>query len=146
VKLQSPVHFVCEATSERPPSVVWKHLSDIEHWAQWVPGVGFAQLDGALLPGAGFRWRARGFGLRSVLLEVERPRRLAWQGRGAGLRVRHDWLILPHDDGSLIRSEEWVDGFWLRPFAAQVGRSMQRSVAEWLDALVKRSRQEALCD
>jgi uncharacterized protein YndB with AHSA1/START domain len=140
------VHFVCEATSERPPAVVWKHLSDIEAWPSWVPGTAAASLDGALLPGAGFRWRARGLWIRSTLLEVERPRRLSWQGRGGGLKVEHRWTIEPHPSGSLVRSEEWADGFWLRPFADRIGRSMQRAVEAWLDALIRRARQEARCD
>ena len=142
----APIHFVCAAPSDRPPPVVWKHLSDIERWSQWVPGVATASLDGALLPGAGFRWRSHGVSLRSVLLEVERPQRLMWQGRGAGMRVRHEWRIVPQGTGSLIRSEEWVQGFWLRPFAKQIAPILQRSVAEWVDALVRRSRQEARCD
>ena len=146
MKRSAPIHFVCEATSERPPNVVWKHLSDIEAWSQWVPGVGEASLDGALLPGGGFRWRTRGMPIRSTLLEVQRPRRLSWQGSGLGMRVEHHWTIEPRDSGSLIRSEEWADGLWLRFFAGRVGAAMQRSVSEWLDALVRRAKQEARCD
>lgn len=136
--------FACERRSDSTPGSLWKVLSQIEQWPQWAPGIQSARLDGALLPGAGFRWRANGISIRSTFVEVERPHSLTWIGSGMGISVRHQWSIQSIDGGSSVRTQEWVRTIW--PFRGMQERSMRNSVTAWLDALIGRARQEVPCD
>lgn len=136
--------FDCERPSDSAPSSLWKVLSQVEQWPEWAPGISSARLDGALLPGAGFRWRANGVPIRSTFVEVEKGRRLVWVGRGLGIAVRHEWTIDAVDGGARVRSREWVRTIW--PCRGTLERSMRQSVTAWLEALVARARQEVPCD
>lgn len=136
--------FECERRSDSAPSSIWKVLTQVEQWPDWAPGIRGARMDGALIPGAGFRWRAGGVGIRSTFIEVERPRRLVWIGSAPGISVRHAWTIEPAEFGSTVRTQEWVRSVW--PFRGRLQRMMRASVTAWLDALVARARQEVACD
>ncbi|HEX9641077.1 MAG TPA: SRPBCC family protein [Candidatus Krumholzibacteria bacterium] len=147
VRTDAKVLVTVERRIERPPNMVWKVLSDIEAWPEWNPAVERAQLSGALLPGAEFRWRASGVRIHSVLRDVMRPSRLSWTGKTMGLRAVHVWEIEAVDGGgaSLVRSRESLDGWWLSPFRRRIQHSVERSTAAWLDALARRSGQEVHC-
>ena len=146
IKSDAPVIVIRELHIARPPASVWKVLSDIEGWPAWQPEITRAEMSGPLLPGAEFRWRVGASNIRSVLRDVLRPSRLSWTGSFMGLHAIHVWEIEATGEGCLVRSRESLEGWWLAPFRSRIQRSVERSVALWLDALARRSRQEVRCD
>ena len=73
---------------------------------------------------------------------VERPHRLVWTGRSLGLNAIHSWTIVADGEGSRVRTEESLSGWWLRPFAASIRDRSAESVERWLEALARRAPQE----
>ncbi len=145
VDTAAPILIRCARDLDRPPAVVWKVLTAIEDWPRWVPSIDAARMEGALLPGARFRWRVNGMPIHSILRDVERPSRLCWTGSSFGMHVVHRWEIEALGAGSRVLSLESVSGWWVRPLQSRLAPMMRRSVEEWMDALVRRVRQELDC-
>jgi uncharacterized protein YndB with AHSA1/START domain len=147
VRSDAPVLVARQHRIEKPPNVVWKILSDVEAWTEWVPEVQKASMSGALLPGAEFRWKKGGVGIHSVLRDVVRPNLLSWTGNSMGLRAIHVFEIEAIEGGlaSIVRSRESMEGWWLAPFRRQMQGSVEKFTEQWLDALDRRSRQEVHC-
>jgi len=97
---------------EAGPEAVWKIQSDIDGWEGWQTAITKSQLDGALETGATFKWTSGGFTVTSTVQEVIPQRRLSWTGTGPGSRARHVWNFQPQEGGTLVSTEESMEG-WL---------------------------------
>jgi len=82
-----------------PRETVWRVLSDVSGWPDWLPTITSVQpLDGKVLS-IGHRYVIRQPNLRPVtwrVTELEQPRRFAWRARSPGLEMFAEHIV---DDG-----------------------------------------------
>jgi carbon monoxide dehydrogenase subunit G len=131
----APVFSEGSIDVDASPEVVWDTLADFERWPTWSPGVDSVSLEGAVVEGTTFRWKAGATRLVSVLRRVERPHALGWTGRAMGIRAIHLWRFEPRDGGSLVSMEESFDGPIAKLFRTRLQRQLDRTTAEGLRAL-----------
>jgi carbon monoxide dehydrogenase subunit G len=131
----APVFSEGSIDVDASPEVVWDTLADFERWPTWSPGVDSVSLEGPVVEGTTFRWKAGATRLVSVLRRVERPHALGWTGRAMGIRAIHLWRFEPRDGGSLVSMEESFDGPIAKLFRTRLQRQLDRTTTEGLRAL-----------
>jgi uncharacterized protein YndB with AHSA1/START domain len=122
------------AVVDAPPERVWFVLTEIDAWPQWQKSVSRAHLDGALEPGATFRWRA-GLSMVSTLRVVEPPHRVAWEGRARGVYARHVWTLERTDGRTLVETAESFEGTLVRALRPLMQRVLQKGLDDALSGL-----------
>jgi hypothetical protein len=109
---------------------VWDLMADVNRWPDWNLDVEWAKLEGDLVVGSEFRWKAGPGSIRSTLQRVERPRLLAWTGRTLGIHAVHVWQLDPQDGDTLVSTRESWEGLVVRIFR----RWMQKQLQDAIDA------------
>jgi uncharacterized protein YndB with AHSA1/START domain len=109
---QAPLVAREELFIQAPPAVVWETLADIGSWDQWQPGVDEIKLEGPVAPGSSFRLKGGSMTWHATIQEVEPERRLGWTGGTVGTQAIHLWELRPQDGGTLLITEESLQG-WL---------------------------------
>lgn len=107
-------------------------------WPGWHRGIRVAALRGDLVPGTRLDWRAEGMRIRSILKEVDPPRRLGFTTRMFGGHGYLRWCIEPREGGSLVRIEEVWEGLFVSLLRRTLRRTLTLSRTHWLDALRER--------
>jgi uncharacterized protein YndB with AHSA1/START domain len=121
------------------PEAVWKIQSNINGWRDWQTDITKSQLDGELKPNAIFKWTSGGFAVTSTIQEVVPQQRLAWSGKALGSFAKHIWMFKPQDGGTLVTTEESMEGWLisiLKPFAPGF---LDKSLEVWIQNLKKRA-------
>ena len=123
-----------EVHIEASPETVWLIHADIDRWSQWLPDISQARLRGPLEAGTKFRWKSRGFTIKSRIEEVSANERLVWTGRAwlRGVKAVHVWNLQPSDEGALLVTEESLSGWMVRLFKGQMAQSLDDSLNGWL--------------
>ena len=85
------------------PEIVWGILTDIERWPDWNPDVKSASLEGDLVVGTRFRWKAGPGTIASTLQELERPWKVAWIGRTLGIDAVDVFELEAQNDHTIVR-------------------------------------------
>jgi hypothetical protein len=117
------------------PAQVWDIISDIGDWPTWSPDVREAHLDGDLVPGTRFTWRAGPGTITSVLRSVVPGRELGWTGVTMGVHAVHVWRLEAVPGGTRVTTEESWDGWPTRLMRARMERTLRRAVFQGLHAL-----------
>lgn len=95
-----------------PVVKVWEIQTDIENWPKWQPDITFVKLEGDLVPGTVFRWKAKGLEITSTLHTVEPNIRIGWTGVSLGMYAIHNWTFKQQGDFTSVTTEESLSG-WL---------------------------------
>jgi uncharacterized protein YndB with AHSA1/START domain len=125
------------------PQVVWKIHTDINSWSQWQTGIASSKLDGPLTAGAVFQWKPGGMTINSTIEVVEPNERIGWTGTAIGTQARHIWTLKPQKDGTLLTTEESMDGWLTRALKVMMPRFLEESLDTWLQSLKKQSETES---
>src|SRR5262245_62457385 len=113
------------------PEVVWNILTNINAWHQWQPAISKSQLDGTLTTGSVFTWASGGLAITSSLQEVVPQQRIGWTGRALGSRVTHIWMLGPQDGGTLVITEESMEGWLIVILKALMPHFLDESLDVW---------------
>lgn len=124
----APAVAVAEAEILAWPEAVWDLIAGIERWPEWNPDVKSAVLEGPLVPGTTFRWKAGPGTITSQLIAVDRPRLIAWTGRTMGIRAVHVWRVRAVEERTLVRSEESWEGLLPSVLRGMLRRSLHQSL------------------
>ena len=135
INRKAPAIASAEALVRAPLDVVWAVQTEFTEWSRWNPDVEYVDMEGQLVPGTEFRWKAGGAAITSELQEVEPKRRIVWTGRILGIRAVHVWTFEERADGILVRTEESFEGLLARLFAKSLRRMLASSLAKGLEAL-----------
>jgi hypothetical protein len=135
INRRAPIILLGELEVRAGAETVWQLLAGIPSWPDWNPEVKSATLEGELAAGSVFRWRAGGASLVSRLVAVEPPRKIAWTGKGAGVRVVHVYRLEPQDGGTLVQTEESVEGILARLLRGFVRSRMDAAIQAGLRSL-----------
>jgi len=120
-----------------PLEKIWRLIVDIDNWPGWNSAVDSARLDGALRPGAIFRWTSGGTRIVSTLQDIEPMTRLVWTGKAIGTRAIHVWTFAHTHDGILVSTSESFDGWLAHLMRKTMQRALERSLAGWLKDIKK---------
>jgi hypothetical protein len=117
------------------PEQVWDVLADFASWPSWNPDVDSLSIDGSVVRGTVFRWKAGSARLVSTLQDVERPGRLSWTGRTMGIDAIHDWQFQPSGEGTTVTMQESFSGLVAKLLKGKLQRDLDRTTQQGLAAL-----------
>lgn len=143
INRNAPATASAENLVHAPLEVVWAVQTGLMEWPLWNPDVTRMDMQGSLVPGAEFRWKAGGASIRSTLREVEPRRRIVWTGRTMGIDAIHVWNFTEESRGVRVRTEESFDGWIVRLFRSQMRRMLLTSLENGLAALKRESERRA---
>ncbi len=122
-----------------PIQAVWKIQSDIDGWKNWQTDITKSQLDGELVPNEIFKWTSGGFAVTSTIQEVVPQQRLAWSGKALGSFAKHIWMFKPQDGGTLVTTEESMEGWLISLLKPFVPGFLDKSLQVWTQNLKKKA-------
>lgn len=135
VKAQDQIEIQADLES------VWKIMADINRWSEWNKEIESASISGDLEVGKKFQWKAGPGTIKSELLEVEPPRRIAWKGNTMGIKAVHVWYLDFKDNKTIVTTEESWDGLIVRIFKGSMQKTLQSSISSGLNYLKKKSEE-----
>lgn len=135
VNSTAPVFARAHILIDAPLDVVWKLQTEVSAWPRWRPQVSAARFDGDLTVGSVFHWEEGGLQIASTVQELDRPRRIVWDGSAQGIDAVHVWTFSPTDDGVLVETEESWDGEPVRAQAATLQPLLDAALRAWLKNL-----------
>ena len=140
---RAPALGLHEAVVNAPIDVVWRVLSDFEHWPEWNTSVSRIELDGPARVGTTFEWSAGSSRIVSRIEEVDPPTRLAWSGKMAGIRAIHVWELSRHGSGTRVRTEESFQGWIVKLLAGPMRKVLAKALAQGVGDLAKEAERRA---
>jgi uncharacterized protein YndB with AHSA1/START domain len=120
------------------PQAVWDVQSDVNAWKDWQPDISRSQLIGALATDSVFKWTSGGFAVTSTLQEVVPQQRIAWTGQALGSKARHIWIFKPENGGTLVITEESMEGWLISLLKPLMPHFLDKSLDVWLKNLKTR--------
>lgn len=139
INAQAPLVARKEIFIQASPDKVWEIQTDINSWKGWQSDISRAQLNGALTVGSVFQWKSGGFAVTSTLQEVEPKRRISWTGHAFGSNAKHIWVFKPQNAGTLVSTEESMEGWLMRVLKVLMPRFLEQSLDVWLNNLKTRA-------
>ena len=139
VNHDAPVVSRADGTIDAPTDDVWRILAAIEQWPTWNPDVKSVSIDGRVVAGATFRWKAGPGTISSTLTQVDRPRLIAWTGTTLGIRAFHVWRLEERNGRTHLRTEESYEGL----VAQMLRRPLRKTLDTALTGGVRHLRAEA---
>lgn len=124
-----------EILIQAPAEVVWKTHTDINAWSQWQPGITMAKLTGPLAIGSIFQFQSGGLTITGTIQVVEPNQQIGWTGRALGAQARHVWLLTPHQNGTLLTTDESMEGWLVNLLKFIMPKFLERSLDTWLQSL-----------
>ena len=97
-----------------PLEEVWAELIEIDLWSEWQPDVTSSKLEGNLATGAMFYWKAKGLNITSTIQILEPLQSIGWTGKSLGMQAIHIWKFEKHEEGSYVKTEESLSGWFPR--------------------------------
>jgi uncharacterized protein YndB with AHSA1/START domain len=135
INAQAPLVARKEVYIQASPEKVWEIQTNIDAWKEWQPGISSSLILGPLTVGAFFQWTSGGFAITSTLQEVQPKTRIAWTGRAFGSQARHIWMFQPQGDGTLVTTEESMEGWLIRLLKLSMPKFLEQSLDLWLSSL-----------
>ena len=120
---------------QAPPEVVWKIHTDINAWSQWQPGITRANLEGPPAVGSIFQFKSGGLIISATIQMVEPNQRIGWTGQTLGTQASHVWTLTPHQNGTLLTTDESMEGWLINLLKLIVPKFLERSLETWLQSL-----------
>ena len=114
VNRSAPVVAADEIEVAASPQAVWDVLTDLESWPRWNPDVKSMSLQGGLVEGSIFRWRAGPGTITSTMRSVKPLKLIAWTGTTFGIKARHVYRLEPRGEATLVHTEESYEGLVAR--------------------------------
>lgn len=121
------------------PEVVWKTHTNINNWSHWQPDIDKARLKGPLAPESTFQWKAGGLSITSTIQLVEPEQQICWTGKALGTRAEHSWMIKGHNNGTIVTTEESMEGWLINILKFIMPKFLEKSLDTWLENLKSRA-------
>jgi uncharacterized protein YndB with AHSA1/START domain len=132
---QAPLVSQKEMFIQASPEVIWKIHTAINDWPQWQPTIDMANLDGPLAIGSIFQWKSGGLTITSTIQVVEPNRQVGWTGKALGTRASHTWIFKPHNGGTMLTTEESMEGWLVSILKLFMPRFLEGSLDTWVQSL-----------
>jgi hypothetical protein len=89
-------------------------------------------IDGAVVAGTEFRWKAGPGTITSTITHVEPPQLIAWTGVTLGIKAVHLYRLELRDGDTFVRTEESYDGLVAGLFRRPLQKTVDRVLADGL--------------
>ncbi len=132
---QAPLVAHKEIFIQASPEVVWKIHTAINDWPQWQPSMDMAKLEGPLAVGSIFQWKSGGLTINSTIQVVEPNQQIGWTGKALGTRASHIWILRSHNDGTMLTTEESMEGWLVSILKLIMPKFLESSLDTWLQSL-----------
>jgi uncharacterized protein YndB with AHSA1/START domain len=132
---QAPLVSQKEMFIQASPEEIWRIHTAINDWPQWQPTIGMANLDGPLATGSIFQWKSGGLTITSTVQVVEPNRKVGWTGKALGTRASHIWIFKPHNGGTMLATEESMEGWLISILKLIMPKFLEESLDTWLQSL-----------
>jgi len=117
---------------EAPPQTVWNIQTDINNWSKWQPATTASKLGSPLAVGSVFRWRTGGLNVTSTVQVLEPNDLIGWTGKSLGAQAKHIWKFTPQNNGTLVTTEESMEGWSVRLLKLVMPKFLDNSLNTWL--------------
>jgi hypothetical protein len=124
----APVTAASETLIAAERELVWSLLTDFEGWPAWNRDVTCVYVDGPVVDGMTFRWKAGPMRIESKIQRLRSPRLVAWTGRTLGITAVHVWNLEAVRSGTIVRTRETWDGRLVRLFRKSMQKTLQGSL------------------
>jgi uncharacterized protein YndB with AHSA1/START domain len=114
VNRDAPLFAQRDIFIEAPPQSVWNIQTDIDNWSRWQTAITASKLRSPLAIGSIFRCRSGGLNVTSTVQVIEPNHLIAWTGRSLGAQARHIWRFREQQNGTLVTTEESMEGWSVR--------------------------------
>lgn len=131
----APVVVKSEIEINSPVELVWRRLTDINHWPVWNDRIIRAQIAGKPEVGSEFKWSAKGSRIRSSIHTYTPNESFGWTGKALGSTAIHNWYIESTKNRTIVRVEESMDGWLVRLMKAKLTSILKDDMDFWLDSL-----------
>lgn len=138
IDTKAPLTARKEILIAAPVEKVWARQTDIDGWPAWQPDITAAKLEGALVTGSIFRWKAKGLSIVSTLHTVEPCTKIGWTGVSLGMYAIHNWTFEAHGDTTHVISEESLSGWLTRLLKLFDPKFLEKSLEAALQTLKNR--------
>ncbi len=129
---RAPVVGKGEIEIDATPEVVWALLTAFDRWPSWNPDVKSMSMQGGVVAGSLFRWKAGPGTITSTIQRVEPPVLIAWTGKTLGINAIHVYRLEPRDGKTFVRTEESYEGLVARLMRAPLQKTLDRALDEGL--------------
>jgi hypothetical protein len=141
---QAPAVARASQSIEAEPDVVFSTLADLASWPAWQEAVSSVKADGPATLGTTFRWRSGGVGITSTVELFAPAESLGWRGRSIGTRAIHVWRFRPDGGGTLVETEESMEGWLVTVLRGPMRKVLGQGVSSALASLkVEAERRQA---
>jgi hypothetical protein len=124
-----------EVFVQASPEVVWNIHTAINDWPHWQPSLDMAKLEGPLAVGSTFQWKSGGLTITSTIQVVEPNQQIGWTGKALGTRASHIWNLEPHNGGTMLATEESMEGWPIAMLKLFMPNFLERSLDTWVQSL-----------
>lgn len=114
IDYNAPLHAEKNVHISAPLEMVWLELTNIDQWPEWQPDVTASRVAGGLAAGSMFYWKAKGLDITSRIQVLEPMQRIGWTGKSLGMRAIHLWTFEKREDGTHVKTEESLSGWFPR--------------------------------
>ena len=135
INMQAPLIAQKQIFIEAAPQIVWKVHTDVSNWSRWQHGIMECKLEGPIAVGSVFRWKSSGLNVVSTIEVIEAHREIAWTGRALGARAMHVWKLTPQNSGTLVTTEESMEGWSIKFLKLINPKFLDNSLDNWLKDL-----------
>jgi hypothetical protein len=81
------------------------------------------------------QWKSGGLSIAATVQVVEPDERIGWTGRALGTQAQHIWTLKEHQNGTLVTTEESLDGWLVKLMKVVMPRFLDQSLEVWLQSL-----------
>ena len=89
-------------------------------------------MQGGLVEGSIFRWRAGPGTITSTMRSVEPPKLIAWTGTTFGIKARHVYRLEPRREATLVHTEESYEGLVARLLRSSLQKTLEKGLSDGL--------------
>lgn len=127
---------IVQATADE----LWDILTAVESWRQW-QGTRFVKLTepGPIREGSIFSVELAGLKWHVRVMKAERPHKIVWAGRRAGLKAVHEWEFNEIDGKTTVTTRESMAGWLLLVAHHTVRKTLSGTDEKWLADLKTRA-------
>ena len=120
-----------------PINKVWSVLTTLGDWPEWQKDVTEAQINGEVIEGATFTWKAGGLKFRSKIHTMEFLKHFGWTGKTFGASAIHNWTFSEKDGQTHIVVEESLQGVFPTLFKNYFQKNLDSGILKNLSELKK---------
>ena len=131
----TPFYVSNEIEINAPVNVVWSWMVRVAWFHKWYrvwKNVRLEDGNGRLdieKVGDVLLHKVDGFNLRTTIIDFVEDKQIAWTGGQHGMEGVHSWIFIPTDNGTYVRTEETLKG-WYVPIIKPI---LKRKISKWHD-------------